>query len=223
MLRPRHLLLSTLLAVPAACGADSKPTAPPAAVAAPAATSASPPAATGAHRYVGLRSADLLLELPAPLLGRGERVLGDSVDLGVVSVGIEGGGELLFLDRRTEKGDFEVLAVLELPAGVTADRVAWDGCHSGARPDPHVVAVVSAGAGCEAPGGPAEQAWRVDQAARRFEAIDAGGITCLAPTCETGEAGEEGGVVGGVVGGEIEGAVQGGVEGGVEGGVVGGD
>ena len=216
-MRAHHLVLSILLAAPAACGADGKPAAPARGATVPARASDAPPAGT-AHRYVGLRSADLLLELPAPLLGRGERVLGDSADLGIVSVGTEGGGELLFLDRRTEKGDFEVLAVLELPAGVSADRVAWDGCHAGARPDPHVVAVVAAGAGCEAPGGAVVQAWRVNEEARRFEPIDAGGITCLAPTCETGE---EGGVVGGVEGG-VEGGVPGGVEGGVSGGVVGG-
>lgn len=222
-----------------ACGADNKPEPPatpePAAevtstapAADPEATAGEPaatpqaaaptatdpaPAAAGAQQYVGLRSPDLLLEVPEPLRPRGERVLDDHSNLGLVAVGIEGGGELLFLDRRTDEGDFVVEAVLEMPAGVTAEQVAWEHCEVSGKLDPRVVGVVPAGADCDnAPA--ATLAWRVDREAKRFDPIAPDDIRCRPPRCPDQAGNELQGV---------EGGVPGGVEGGVPGGIIGGE
>lgn len=157
-----------------------------------------PAPAPGAQRFVGLRSPDLLLEAPKPLLPRGERILDGTSRYGLVALGIEGGNELIFLDRRTEQGDFIVEAVLELPAGVTWKQVAWDDCQVDGKPDSQVVAIVAADAGCEPLHAPAISAWRADPEAGQFKIIAPETIRCPPPTCE--QTNDTGVMVGGVVG-----------------------
>jgi hypothetical protein len=224
-----------VLMMAAACGADNKPEPPatpePAGEATPAIPEPPPasgapvpsppaaagtpaPAAAGAQQYVGLRSPDLLLEVPEPLRPRGERVLDEDSKLGLVAVGLEGGNELIFLDRRTDEGDFVVEAVLEMPAGVTAEQVAWEHCEAGGKLDPRVVGVVPTGAACSGPGAAATLAWRVDRDAKRFDSIAPDDIRCRPPMCPDPIGNDLQGVPGGV---------EGGVEGGVPGGIIGGD
>ncbi len=169
-------------------GSDRGEVAPPAVEKAKASDAgkspaAKPPAAR-AQQYVGLRSPDLLLEAPDPLLPRGERVLDAVSPWGLVALAVEGGNQLLFLDRLTDKGDFIVEAVLELPEDVSAEQVAWENCEADQQLDTRVVATVPAGAGCEPPLAAAELAWRVDPEASRFAPIAAEGIRCRPPTCD---------------------------------------
>jgi hypothetical protein len=160
-----------------------------------------PASIANAQQYVGLRSTDLLLDAPDPLLPRGERILDDTSSYGLVALRIDGGHELLFLDRRTDEGDFIVEAVLELSAGVTWEQVAWEGCEVDGALDPHVVAVVAADAGCEPSSAPASLAWRADPKAGQFKTIAPDNVRCLPPTCDRAT---DDNVLMGVAGGEIQ-------------------
>jgi hypothetical protein len=197
-------IIALLLSSVAACAADKTADTSKDTHAAPTIApieSAPPPPVVDPQQYVGRRSSDWLLEAPEPLRPRGERILADESDLGLVVLSIDGGGELIFLDRRTEEGDFIIEAVLELPVHVGSKQVAWEHCLFEGKADPRIVAVAADNRGCEP--APVSAAWRVDLDAAVFESISPAEVRCLAPDCEHVElpGGVPGGVVGGVVGG----------------------
>lgn len=185
--------LACLLLSLAACAIDK-----PADVPRSTTTEETTPQARDAQKYIGFRSPDLLLEGPPSLRPRGERIIDGTDHHGLVVLGVEGGGELIFLDRRTDEGDFIVEAVLELP-DVTHEQVAWDYCELDGKPDSRIVAVVAAGTQCDPANALVSSAWRANPEAARFDAISPDGVRCPAPTCDR-TAGVPGGVVGGVPG-----------------------
>lgn len=149
-----------------------------------------------AQKYIGFRSPDLLFKAPNSLRPRGERIIDDTENYGLVVLGDAGGGELIFLDRRTDEDDFVVEAVLELP-DATYDQVAWEHCELDGKPDTRIVALVAVGSTCDRANALVSAAWRVNPEAGRFDAISPDRVRCPAPICTY--AGDTGGVLGGVV------------------------